>query len=301
MQSLFILIIPFLAIDTAFSAEKTKRTPSPEFPSDVRVERAISFLSADRNEKGDLYFPTNVPGTARWPAVIVIHGGGFVGGRRDASRELNICSTLARNGYVAMSIDYLLSSNKHAVWPTNLWDCKTAVRWLRHNADKLHVNPNRVGVLGGSAGGHLAAMVALTTASDRLDPPAPLGDVPCGVNCCIDLYGIADLTEYHDVPMLGKTLAEAPALYREASPITYVRSTSPPFLILHGSADTTVNPSQSKALAHALETNGVPHRFVLIEGAPHSFHLQPAQRDLRPIVLDFLGRHLMPSSFPTGN
>lgn len=294
MQSLLILLMPVFAIGTALSAEKTKRSASPEFPTDVRVERAVPFLSADRNERGDLYFPTNAPGTAGRPAVVVIHGGGFVGGRRDASRELNICTTLARNGYVAMSIDYLLSSNKHAVWPTNLWDCKTAVRWLRHNADKLDVNPNRIAVLGGSAGGHLAAMVALTTPSDRLDPPAPFGNVSCAVNCCIDLYGIADLSDYHDAPMLGKTLAEAPALYREASPITYVRRTSPPFLILHGSADTTVNPAQSKALAHALEANGVPHKFVLVEGAPHSFHLQPAQRDLRPIVLDFLGRYLAP-------
>src|SRR5262245_31076967 len=103
MKSLHVLLICVFTVSTAFSADNTKRKSSPGFPTDVRVEREVSFLAADRNEKADLYFPTNSPGSARWPAVVVIHGGGFVGGRRDANRELNICGTLARNGYVAMS------------------------------------------------------------------------------------------------------------------------------------------------------------------------------------------------------
>src|SRR5437763_1668356 len=83
------------------------------------------------------------------------------GGQRDAARELGIGTTLAENGYVGLSIDYLLSNDGHRVtWPQNLHDCKTAVRWLRKNADRLRVDPDHIGVIGGSAGGHLSAMVA---------------------------------------------------------------------------------------------------------------------------------------------
>jgi len=252
----------------------------------------VQFLPADRGERADLYFPLQMATNARLPAVVIIHGGGWRGGRRDAKREINIGSTLARNGYVGMSIDYMLSDQKQAVWPTNLWDCKRAVRWLRKNSARLGIDPERIGVIGGSAGGHLAAMVALTRPEDGLEPPAPDSDISSAVKCCVGMYGIADLGAYHDVTMLGKTFAEAPGLYRLASPVTYVRSNSPPFLILHGTADTTVKHEQSELLAARLKQAGVEHQLVLIPGAPHTFDLQPPQRDLRPVVLEFLNAHL---------
>ncbi len=276
----------------ALAAETSETRAEPVFPSDVRVERGVAFLAEGRKERADLYFPLEMPAGKKLPGVVLIHGGGWVGGRRDAAREINIGSTLARNGYVTMSIDYQLSYNKRAVWPTNLWDCKTAVRWLRAYAERLGVDPERIGVIGGSAGGQLAAMVALTRPEDGLDPASPHGDLSCAVKCCVDLYGVADIATYHDVAMLGKTIAEAPELYRKASPVTYARSNSPPFLILHGTADTTVSVSQSEALAAALQRAGVEHRLEIIPGAPHTFHLQPKERDLRPLVLEFLGRHL---------
>ena len=268
------------------------------FPTDIRVEREVAYLPAGRKEKADLYFPLTMPKATKLPAVLIIHGGGWVGGKRDAAREINIGSTLARNGFVAMSIDYKLSSDKNAVWPTNLWDCKTAVRWLRKNAERLGIDPERIGVLGGSAGGHLAAMVALTTPADGLDPAGPDGDISCRVKCCADFYGIADVSSYHNATMLGKTLAEAPELYRLASPISYVRSNSPPFLILCGTADTTVNPEQSKLLSKTLKDAGVQEQLVVIPGAPHSFDLEPKQRDLRPLVLEFLDKNLKNNPLP---
>ena len=273
---------------------KTKST----FPTDLRIERGVAYLPEGRKEKADLYFPLTMPKATKLPAVLIIHGGGWVGGKRDASREINIGSTLARNGFVAMSIDYKLSYNKNAVWPTNLGDCKTAVRWLRKNAERLGIDPERIGVLGGSAGGHLAAMVALTTPADGLDPSEPDGDISCRVKCCVDFYGIADVTSYHDATMLGKTLAEAPELYRLASPISYVRSNSPPFLILHGTADTTVNMKQSELLAQTLKQAGVQEQLIVIPGAPHSFDLEPKQRDLRPLVLEFLDKNLKNNPLP---
>jgi acetyl esterase/lipase len=281
----------FLAGGVASAAE-TKSRSSTAFPTDVRVERGVAYLPADREELADLYFPLAPPAGVRLPAVVIIHGGGWNGGQRDGKRELNIGGTLARNGYVAMSIDYKLARGIGAIWPQNLWDCKTAVRWLRVNADRLGLDPDRIGVMGGSAGGHLAAMVALTTPSDGLDPVAPYGEVSCAVRCCIDLYGIADIARYHDVRMLGKTIQEAPELYRLASPVTYVRRNSVPFLILHGTADKTVSIEQSKLFAAVLQKAGVPHEFVIVPDAPHTFDLEPKQRDLRPVVLGFLDQHL---------
>ncbi len=280
----------------ARAGEKTKPNPAPTFPADIRVERGVKFLPAPRKPLADLYMPLQMPKGAKLPAMLIIHGGGWAGGIRDAAREINIGTTLARNGCVGMSIDYMLSDRRQAVWPTNLWDCKLAVRWLRKNADRLGIDPERIGVIGGSAGGHLAAMVALTGPQDGLEPPAPGGDISTAVKCCVDLYGIADIGTYHDVSMLGKTFAEAPELYRLASPVTYVRSNSPPFLILHGTADTTVKLAQSELLAECLKQAGVEHELIVIPGAPHTFHLQPPQRDLRPVVLKFLDTHLKSAS-----
>jgi len=292
MKTAFRLFALAIVVTSTNAAERSKPKAGLEFPADIRVERDVQFLPAGRRERADLYTPRQMATNARLPAVVIIHGGGWRGGRRDAAREINIGSTLARNGYVGMSIEYMLSDRTQAVWPTNLWDCKRAVRWLRKNADQLGVDPERIGVIGGSAGGHLAAMVALTRPEDGLEPPAPDSDISTLVKCCVDMYGIADLATYHDVTMLGKTFEDAPELYRLASPITYVRSNSPPFLILHGTADTTVKLAQSERLAERLKQMGVPHELIVIPGAPHTFNLQPPQRDLRPIVLRFLDANL---------
>ena len=149
--------------------------------------------------------------------------------------------------------------------------------------------------MGVSAGGHLAAMVALTTPTDWFDPAAPDGDVSCRVNCCVDFYGIADIGLWHDVTMLGKTFAQTPELYHAASPVAYVRSNSPPMLIVHGLADKTVNVGQSKLLDEALSRVHVEHQLVVIPGAVHSFDLEPKQQDLRPLVLKFLDEKLSTS------
>ena len=147
----------------------------------------------------------------------------------------------------------------------------------------------------------MASMVALTGPADGLEPAQPYAGVSDRVNCCVDMYGIADLMSYEPhASMLGKKLSEAPELYRMASPVTYVRSNSPPFLILHGTADKTVSPHQSELFASVLEKTGVEHKLVMIEGAPHSFTLEPPQQDLRPLVLEFFDRHLKTPALSAG-
>ena len=289
-----ILATLLAALTLPLRAAEANRPSSrvPVMPPGVRLETDVAFLGDGRTEKADLYVPAGLPEDRRVPAVVIIHGGGWSGGDKRAAREINIGSNLALNGYVGMSINYALASGGKTTWPQNLHDCKTAVRWLRKNADRLQVNPDRIGVIGGSAGGHLAAMLAVTGPDDGLDPAGPYGEFSCRVQCAVDLYGPADLLERGDTKMLGKTRAEAPDLYRAASPTTYVDATDPPLLILHGTADKTVDLKQSELFAAALKRAGARHELVVIEGAPHTFHLQPKQRDLRPLVLGFFDTHL---------
>lgn len=265
---------------------------------EVRIEKDIAYLPEGRTEKADLYLPAAQEGK-KHPAVLIIHGGGWVGGVKDAKREINIGTTLAGQGYVCMSIDYLLHSTKSekSAWPQNLHDCKTAVRWLRANAERLHLDPDHIGVIGGSAGGHLASMVGVTQAGDGLDPAGPYGEYSCQVSCVVDLYGPTDLVQRgKDLSVLRATLAENPALYKAFSVTTYLDKNDPPFLILHGTADKTVDVSQSEILVKALAEKGIEHHLEIIPDAPHTFHLQPKQKDLRPLVLAFFDKHLKPAA-----
>ena len=258
----------------------------------LEIQKDIDYLPPDRTEKADLYLPTARLANAKTPAVLIIHGGGWTTGDKAEEREVNIATNLAQAGYVALSINYVLSTSGNVTWPQNLHDCKTAVRWLRKNAERLHIDADRIGVIGGSAGGHLAAMLAVTAPKDNLDPARPYSEYSCKVQCAVDLYGPIDLLSYKDLPMFGKSRAQAPELYREASPTTYVSVQTPPVQILHGTADKSVSIEQSQLFARALQKAGAPVVFETVEGAPHTFHLQPKQRDLRHLVIGFFDQHL---------
>ncbi|MEW6306538.1 MAG: alpha/beta hydrolase [Verrucomicrobiota bacterium] len=256
----------------------------------VRIEKDIDYLGGGRKEKADLYLPAKAEGGKKFPGIVIIHGGGWTGGDKGAAREQNIGTNLALRGYVGLSINYLLATTNQPTWPQNLHDCKTAVRWLRQNAARLNIDPDRIGVIGGSAGGHLATMVALTGPDAGLDPKGPYGEFSCRVQAAVDLYGPAQVRRDH--VMIGKPRAEAEETYQAAEPIHHATKDDPPMYILHGTGDKTVPVEQSKILAAALEKAGVPHKLLIIEGAPHSFHLQPKQRDLRDEIIGFFDQHL---------
>jgi len=260
---------------------------------DVRVEQDLTYLGAGRAERLDLYMPVKVDQGQRLPGIVIIHGGGWTGGTKRGAREQNIGTNLAKNGYVCISIDYLLATQDKPTWPQNLHDCKTAVRWLRANAEKYGVDPDHIGVIGGSAGGHLALMVGLAGPETGLDPKDPHGTLSCQVQAVVDLYGPADLVHRgRDHVMLPGTWADRPDLYKQASPVSHARKGNPPVLILHGTKDATVPVEQSQRMAEALKNAGVEHELVLVEGAPHSFHLEPKEKDLRPVVIEFFNEHL---------
>lgn len=289
LTHVLLTLVPLL-VSNSVSAQQEKQA----VPEGVVIERDVAYLPAERTEKADLYLPARRTPGERSPAVVIIHGGGFTGGDKGAAREFNIGTNLAQRGYVGMSINYALATKDKATWPQNLHDCKTAVRWLRRNADRLQIDPDHIGAIGGSAGGHLAAMLAVTGPKDGLDPQGPDTAISCRVQCAVDMYGPTDLTVLHDLAMLGKKRDAAPELYRAASPVTYVDSSDPPILILHGTADKTVDLKQSELFAAALKKAGAVYELVVIEGAPHTFHLQPKQRDLRPVVLGFFDKYLKP-------
>jgi dipeptidyl aminopeptidase/acylaminoacyl peptidase len=150
-------------------------------------------------------------------------------------------------------------------------------------------------VIGGSAGGHLAAMVGVTGPESMLDPAGPYGDQSCSVQCVVDLYGPADVENWKEISALRTSVAATPSLYRQFSVLTHLDKSDPPFLILHGTEDKTVDVAQSKSLAAALAKAGIEHHLEIVEGAPHSFHLEPKQKDLRPLVLGFFEKHLRPN------
>ena len=281
----------------------------PPAPPGVVIQQDVQFLDPDRIERLDLYLPADREPGVRSPAVVMIHGGGWVGGDKAAAREFNVGTTLARAGYVCASVNYQLKEGER--WPTNLLDCKNGVRFLRANAERLGVDSKRIGVMGGSAGGHLALMVAYTSGIEALEPKSPYPEQSSAVRCVIDLYGITNLLtrrktdadgdavgEPNNRTALFKTTAdEDPALWNLASPVSHVSKTSPPTLILHGAADATVNREQATELAATLKQHGVEHQLMLIDGVGHTFDLErwkgkPLPQDLRPIVLDFFAKHL---------
>jgi iduronate 2-sulfatase len=279
------------------SDKKSASVELPKPPFKVSVRKDVSYLGKGRTEGLDLYQPFD-DGKTRRPAVVIIHGGGWHGGDKAAGREQNIGNTLAAAGYVCASINYRLSvksddlpTRLRDVWPRNLHDCKTAVRFLRVFADKYRIDTDHIGAIGGSAGGHLVAMMAVTDSSDKLDPAEPYGGYSSRIQAVVPMYGVHDVARRARAK--GSELSGADAeLCRQASPVSYVSFDDPPALILHGTEDALVPVEQSRILHASLKAAHVPAELIIIEGAPHSFHLQPKQRDLRRKVVAFFDKHL---------
>lgn len=270
--------------------------------AEPHIESDIPYLGPDRNETLDAYLPPET--FARpVPAVLLIHGGGWHGGDKARARELNIGHTLSAAGYAVFSINYLLNVREqdpasgqfrivHHAWPQNLYDCKSALRYLRAESTRFGIDPERIAVMGGSAGGRLSQLLGATAGREEFKNHGLYTEQSDAVSCILSFYG--------DYDIRGSKLAffshlppeEAAAKETEASAITYLDRHAPPVFITHGTADQIVPVERSRLLADHLKQLGVEHEYIEIEGAAHSYHLQPEQKDLRPAVLAFLEKHL---------
>lgn len=270
--------------------------------SNVTIKKDVPYLGEGRTEKLDLYLPDPNLQKGPYPAVVIIHGGGWHGGDKGARREINIGTNLAKAGYVCASINYQLAkkdsrftNNLKQVWPGNLQDCKTAVRYLRKHADQYQIDAKHIGAIGGSAGGHLVAMLAVTGDDPDLEPQEPYAGFSSRIQAVVPMYGAHDLIALAKSRKMIVSFTDAEKkLSHEASAVSHITPDDPPFLILHGTKDALVPVEQSELLAAALKQGKIPVELLIIEGAPHSFHLQPKQQDLRPRVIGFFDQHLKP-------
>jgi len=259
----------------------------PQLPANVSEHLDVVYAKyGEREMKLDLC----VPKDAKKPmaAVVVVHGGGWLKG--DKSKFRTLAQQLAANGFATAAISYRLGGE--AKYPAAIHDCNASVRWLRANAKTYGIDPKRIGAVGGSAGGHLVAMLGVAGDKDGFDPDAGLyHDYSCRVQAVVPLYGVHDFAAFSESRGIG--LSEKERIFCElASPVTYLSSDDPPFLILHGTRDSLVPYAQSEILQSAASEVNVEGELHIIKGAKHSFHLQPKQQDVRPLVIGFFDKHL---------
>jgi acetyl esterase/lipase len=244
---------------------------APKVPENVEVQLDVKYGQEENPLLLDLYSPKGIQKPA--PGLIFVHGGSWSRGSRKIYGYY--CQHFAEKGYVAATIDYRLSGER--AFPAAIQDTRCAIRWMRANAAKLHVDPNQIGVIGGSAGGHLALLAAY---SDN-DDPVLQGNggnprVDARVQAVIDLYGPVELKARKSAAksavlkfMGGQATEDAPALYAKASPINHVTKAAPPTLIFHGTVDELVPIAQSDRLAARLGECGVPYLYDRQEGWHH--------------------------------
>jgi acetyl esterase/lipase len=258
--------------------------PALVLPENVAAYQDVQFATVNgRDLKLDLFVPTIR--SKRAPLVVLIHGGCWISGTRKSYGRQAI--DLARRGYAAASIDYRLS--EEAAYPAAIDDCRAAIQWLGNHADDYGLDRTRIALLGGSAGGHLAEYVGYRTQTTGSD-----------VRAVISYYGWSDLTHptvrdfYWNEVFLGKKYEDAPDLYREASPITYVGRLSPPTLLLHGTIDPIVPPNQSVRLIERLEEHGVPYVYAPFLGLYHAFAIDEDASERAMYFVDrFLTEYLV--------
>ena len=246
------------------------------------------------------------------PAIVYVTGGGFINANKDNGIQLRM--HLAEAGYVVASIEYRVAPT--AVFPQPLEDVKASIRYLRANANKFNIDPDRIGIVGGSAGGYLTAMAGVTSGTTTFDKGENL-DQSSSVKAAVDLYGLSDLTrigdDYSDAvkeahksagatealwvngsPVFGGRdggILADPAAAKAADPMTYVGKNSAPMLLMHGTKDFVVSPSQTDLLFQALQKHNIPSKRYLVEGAAHG-GVYWDQAEALSIITDFFNKYL---------
>lgn len=267
----------------------------PEPPTGMVWEPDVVYGTAGSGGRDltlHLYRPRDVAQSR--PAVVFIHGGGWAGG--DPLLHVRHAAHLAAHGYTAATISYRLVDE--ARWPAALEDAKCAVRWVRANAAAIGVDDTRIAVCGGSAGGHLSAMTALTPG--LFEGSGGNETVPSYVSAALLLYPMTDMRapggEFGIQDVVHNFLGgSTDALYAESSPQSYVARSAPPIRTITGSEDPITPLPMIREFHRRLDEAGPPNDLLVYEGAGHMFDVleQYAQRCMQD-MLEFFDRHLKP-------
>lgn len=296
------LFVPLLAIGQATTRPVAKDLAG--LPVGTEAARDVNYADTKvLSQTLDLVVPPNPTGKPL-PLLVYVHGGGWQLGDKRPNPMLG----LVNMGYAVASINYRLS--QEAVFPAQIYDCKAAIRWLRAHADQYHLDKERIGVGGDSAGGHLVAL--LGTSGDVKELEGDVGkyrDQPTHVACVVDVYGPTDLSVFWQQAekaknvfvankagspidqLFGGPVEEKTDLVKLANPITFVTKKTPPFLIVHGDHDPLVPLAQSEILKDALERAGVPVHLEVIKGGGHG-GAEFVQPGVVAMMVGFLQEHL---------
>jgi len=302
---IFILavLIPFSILDAQ----------EPRKASTDHIERKwldVAYATASAAQKLDIYLPDE--GDGPFPVILNIHGGGWQGGDKAYAQVTSMLEGLKR-GYSVVAINYRLSGE--AIWPAQINDCKAAIRWVRANADQYRLNPDKIAAWGGSAGGHLSAMVGTSGDVKELEDLSQGNpEESSRIQAVVDWFGPTDFLKMdehlkasgvknpmkHSTPdspeskLLGKSLEDVPELVKEANPDTYVSSDDPPFLIQHGLEDNLVPYQGSILLARKLG-HALGFEKVSLELFPATRHGGPAYATEENLerIFRFLDKHFM--------
>jgi acetyl esterase/lipase len=248
---------------------------APHVPENVIWQTGIEYSNPD-DQHLQLNLARPKTGDGPFPAVLCIHGGGFRAGTRDGYDGL--CIQLAKRGYVAATITYRLSPKYK--FPAAVHDTKAAVRWLRANAATYKINPEKIGVTGGSAGGHLAQFLAVTAHVPEFEGTGGNPEQSSSVACVVNFFGPSDFTKSYGksvdaavvLPMwLGGNLDTARELHVRASPLYWVTPDAAPTLCIHGTLDNYVAYEQAVWIVDRLKAAGVEASLLTLKGAGHGF------------------------------
>jgi acetyl esterase/lipase len=291
---LIFLALSLSLFQVSFAQEKPKH---PILPNGIRAVWDVPYIEdGHERQKLDIYLPEKTQG--KHPLVVCVHGGGWEAGSKDAYDTPVVAAYLASRGYVVACVNYRLS--QHAVFPAQLEDCKAAIRWLRANAAKYHIDRNHVGAWGHSAGGHLVALLGTTSERKSFDQSGGNTDQSSKLQCVVDWCGPTDLTAKtwrNDGPkslearLIGGTLPKHIVEAQLASPIIYASKYSAPFLIVHGDSDNVVELSQSERFAEALNRAGAEATLYVVKGGGHGGGWFNSQESME-LIANFMDKHL---------
>ena len=270
-------------------------------------EQDVVYGKADGIElRLDIAYPTHTRGP--YPALVYIYcaWGWYTGFDREFYG--NTIRKAAQKGYVAVTIDFrrldvMQDGCSRYPFPAQVEDAKAAVRWLRANSARYNTDPNRIGALGWSGGGHMALMLGLTDPTDGFEGSSGNEGFSSKVQAVVSAAGIVDMAMYYEqslktyrsyIPMIQNMMQgtpdERPKEYESASPITYVRADSPPILTLHGDKDRNVWLQQAEELDAKMKEAGAYHKLVVDPGATHLDFL--LFRSHEQTIFDFLDSNL---------